>query len=364
MSEQAGGNRLKVGVVGTGALGRHHTRIYSNLDGAELVAVAECRQEAGQAVAAEYGTRWVADHRELLGCVDAVSVAVPTTFHFDVAADFLRAGIPVLVEKPLASRVDEAQALVDLAQRHGAALQVGHVERFNPAYQALRNACAAPPRYIRCDRWSNYAFRSTDIGVVHDLMIHDLDLVLDLVRAPVRSVEAFGVCILGGHEDSVQARLRFENGCIADFTANRVNPVARRALQVWTHEGTITADLTTREVVSYSRSDLLRFGRSPLELAREPGANIEQLKGDVFGKFLNVETLAVPQTDALTAELSSFIDAVQTGRQPLVDGRQALDALTVAAQILDAVATHRWEGNAGGAVGPHPQFGAALRKAG
>lgn len=346
-------NRLKMGVVGAGALGRHHSRIYSGLPTAELVAVAECNPESGKLVAEKHNAQWFADYRELVGKVDAVSVAVPTSAHFVVASHFLRAGVPVLVEKPLAASLDEARSLVEMAERARVALQVGHVERFNPTFRTAREACGRP-RYIRAERLSNYAFRSMDIGVVHDLMIHDIDLVLDLVQSPVRRVEAFGISIFGGHEDSAQARVVFENGCIADFVANRISPVARRALQIWSEQGTVTADLTSREVVSYSRSDALRFGRSPLLLASDPGADIEQLKKDVFGRFLKVDSLPVAATDALTEELASFVDCVQTGRQPLVDGDAAVVALSVADRILDSIAVHQWDGHGQGAIGPHP----------
>ncbi len=355
-------SKLKVAVVGTGALGRHHSRIYSELETAELVAVADCNAPSAQAVAEKYGSQWFGDHRELLGLVDAVSIAVPTTVHFAVASEFLNAGIPVLVEKPLASNLSEARQLVELAASKNIPLQVGHVERFNPAFLAARDSCG-PPRYIRAERLSNYAFRSMDIGVVHDLMIHDLDLVMNLAGSPVRKVEAFGICILGGNEDCVQARVTFENGCIADFTANRVCPTARRAMQIWSHTGTVTADFTSREVIRYSPSDALRFGRSPLQLAQMPGANIDQLKKDVFGKFLSVEQVPVSSNDALTEELRSFIDCVQQGTPPAVDGRQALQALEVAEQILSAVESHQWDGHGGGAIGPHPRLPNLDRKA-
>ena len=288
---------------------------------------------------------------------------MPTTAHFAVASHFLRAGVPVLVEKPLASSLDEARALVEMADRGRIALQVGHVERFNPAFIAAREV-AGNPKYIRAERLSNYAFRSMDIGVVHDLMIHDIDLVLDLVQSPVRSVDAFGVSIFGGHEDSTQARVTFENGCIADFVANRISPVPKRALQIWSQSGTVNADLTSREVVAYSRTDALKFGRSPLALAVEPGADIEQLKKDVFGKFLKVESLPVASSDALTEELRSFVDCVQTGRTPIVDGHAAVAALTVADQILASIAAHQWDGHSRGAVGPHPESRNSYRKAG
>jgi predicted dehydrogenase len=274
-------------VVGVGALGRHHARILSELDSAELVAVAEPNAAVGQAVAEKHGSRWVSDYQQLIlqDCIDAVAVVVPTSAHLKVASDFLRRGIPVLVEKPLAATVEQAETLVELSEQHRTPLQVGHVERFNPAYEATKKLCGSP-KYIRAERLSPYAFRSTDIGVVHDLMIHDLDLVLDLVGAPIVSAEAFGVCVVGGHEDSVQARLRFENGCIADLTANRVNPTPRRAMQVWSSKGVVNVDFTSREVVAHCPSETLLYGSTPLERSRQPGADIEQLKREIFGTYI------------------------------------------------------------------------------
>lgn len=354
---------LKMAVVGVGALGRHHARILSELDSVELVAVAETNPVAGQAAAEKCHTRWVADFRELFGQIDAVSIVVPTFAHLAVASEFLSRRIPVLVEKPLAASLDHGERLVQLAEQNDTLLQVGHVERFNPATSVAWGLCG-PPKYIRAERVSPYAFRSTDIGAVHDLMIHDLDLVLDLVAAPVRSVDAFGVSILGDNEDTVQARVTFENGCIADLTANRVNPKSSRTMQIWSAEGTVTIDFTSREVVAYRPSDALSYGMSPLQRAKQPGADIEKLKSEIFGKFLKVERPAVPQTDALTAELESFVDCVRHKRRPLVDGHAGLRAMQLADQILASVRSHQWDGHADGAIGPFARPRQAIRHAG
>ncbi|MEX2287704.1 MAG: Gfo/Idh/MocA family oxidoreductase [Planctomycetaceae bacterium] len=354
-------SRLKMAVVGVGALGRHHARILSELDSVELVAVAETNPVAGQAVAEKCHTRWVADYNELFGEIDAVSIVVPTFAHLAVASEFLSRRIPVLVEKPLAASIDHGERLVELAEQTGTLLQVGHVERFNPATAVAWSHCGSP-KYIRAERVSPYAFRSTDIGAVHDLMIHDLDLVLDLVAAPVRSVEAFGISILGENEDSVQARVTFENGCIADLTANRVNPKSSRTMQIWSAEGTVTVDFTSREVVAYRPSEALLYGMSPLQRARQPGADVERLKSEIFGTFLKVERPAVPQTDALTAELESFVDCVRNERRPLVDGQTALRAMQLADQILASVHSHQWEGHAGGAIGPFARPRQAIKR--
>ena len=344
---------LRVAVIGVGALGRHHARILSTLEGVKLTAVVDSHAERGTAVAEQCGCRWVADYRELVGEVDAVSVVVPTGAHREVGGFFLERGIPVLVEKPLACNDAEGIELVHLAAEHGVTLQVGHIERFNPAFVA-----AAPwlvdPKYIRAERTSPYTFRSTDIGVTLDLMIHDIDLVLSLVRSPLQSASAFGAGLMGGHEDAVQARLVFENGAIADLTASRVSPVVSRSLQAWSASGCVTVDLHKREVSRFVPSPALRHGPSPLELSRQPGADIEQLKKDVFGRFIQVEGVTVPASDALTAELQDFVHAVQTGGSPLVDGRQALAALQVAQAVQESLATHRWDAAHTGIATPRP----------
>jgi predicted dehydrogenase len=353
--------RLRIGVVGTGALGRHHARIYSSLD-TELVGVADTSAERGQAVAESCDTRWFADYRNLFGEVDAVSIAVPTFAHKGVATEFLERRIPVLIEKPLASTVAEAAALVAAAERTQTTLQVGHVERFNPASQVARRL-AGSPRYIRAERTSPYAFRSTDIGVVLDVMIHDLDLILDLVRSPLVDVEAFGVSILGQHEDCVQARLRFANGCVADLSANRVHPTSRRNMQIWSTTGCVTVDFTTREVVHYAPSQRLQYGDSPLARASKPGANIEQLKSEIFGEYLRVERPEVSKADALTAELASFVDCVLNEQTPVVDGHAALAAMEAADRVLKSVAAHRWNGSGTGPVGPFLAHEPEIRRA-
>lgn len=345
-------SRLRMAVVGVGALGRHHARILSECERVELVAVAEPHEARGREVAERCRTRWVADYHELLDQLDAVSIVVPTVAHLAVAGEFLKRGVPVLVEKPLAANLAEAERLVELAKLSQTTLQVGHIERFNPATIVAWKHCGEP-KYIRAERVSPYTFRSTDIGVVHDLMIHDIDLVLSLVPSPVRRVEAFGMGLMGGHEDAVQARLCFQNGCIADLTASRICPAASRKMQVWSASGCVTVDLHQREVVRYAPSATLLHGPSPLERSRQPGADIEQLKSQVFGNFIQVEQCAVPMGDALTAELNSFLDCVEQGRTPQVDGRVALQAMTVADQILGSVACHRWDGTAVGAIGPN-----------
>lgn len=355
---------LRAGVVGVGALGRHHARILSEMAGVNLVAVADSHPQRGQDVATKCGTNWVADYRELFGQVDAVSVVVPTVAHLAVASEFLQRGIPVLIEKPLAPNVREAESLVELAAEHGTLIQVGHVERFNPAWQAGA-PFAQNPKYIRAERTSPYSFRSTDIGVVFDLMIHEIDLMLSLVDAPVRSLEAFGIGVMGGgHEDAAQARITFENGCIADLTSSRISPTVARSWQAWSAEGCVSIDLHRREVSRFVPSEALRSGVSPFDLAKQPGADIEQLKKEVFGNFVKIEAVPVSEGDALTAELTEFVHCVKTGRQPQVNGVQAAKAVSLAEDVLAKVMSHAWDGHAGGAVGPYPNHFRTQRKAG
>ena len=327
---------LKVAVIGVGALGRHHARILSSLAGVELIAVVDSNAKQGRQIAESVGTKWVADHRSLIDEVDAVTIAVPTCFHHRVANDFLENGIPTLVEKPLAADLSEAVSLVKSAERTGAILQVGHVERFNPAFHTVKRLCDQP-KYIRAERLSPFSFRSTDIGVVHDMMIHDIDLVLALVNSPLARVEAFGVTLMGEHEDSVQARLTFENGCVADLSASRIHPTARRAATIWTKSRCINVDYSSREVTSYSPSARLLYGMSPVERAQQPGADLERLRQDVFGSLIEVHQETASTQDALTAELQEFVDCVRDRTTPTVTGAVALQALTVAERILGIV---------------------------
>ncbi len=353
---------LRYAVIGAGALGRHHARIAAGIEGVELVAVAEPNAEQGQAVASDNNSRWVADYHDILDSIDAASIVVPTSMHRHIAEECIERGIAVLVEKPLAGHVDDGRAIVDAARQQGITLQVGHIERFNPAFQEAA-ARVHDPKYLRVERFSPYAFRSMDISVVHDLMIHDLDLVLTLTASPVTHVDAFGICLLGGHADAVQARLKFANGCVADLSANRVNPEFRRRIQAWSAEGCVTADLHNREVTHYRPSDKLLNGASPHAIAQLPGTNIPQLKEAVFGEYIETDQPQIEDCDQLTAEIGHFVGCIRSGTQPLVDGPAGLAALDVADRVLACVDAHSWNGNAVGPTGPHVDQTRSTRRA-
>ncbi|MEM9702894.1 MAG: Gfo/Idh/MocA family oxidoreductase, partial [Planctomycetota bacterium] len=243
---------LNVAVAGVGALGRHHARILAGLEGVNLVAVADRDLSAAGKIADDHSCRAVADVTELLSSVDAVSIATPTFTHAAVAEPCLAAGKHLLIEKPLSSDVAEANRMVAAATKAGVVLAVGHVERFNPAFEEVVARCPRP-RYARFERVSPFAFRSVDVGAVHDLMIHDLELARCLFGgAEVIAVQALGASILTDREDAATARLTFEGGAVADLTVNRVNPTAARTLQAFGAEGVVAADLTTRRVLHYS----------------------------------------------------------------------------------------------------------------
>jgi predicted dehydrogenase len=336
-------------VIGVGHLGQHHARVLAAHPDVELVAVADTRLEQAQTIAAEHGTTAETDFQRLVDRVDAVSIAVPTIHHRAVAEAFLARGIATLIEKPLATSLAEAEALVALAQAQGAVLQVGHIERFNPALSVL-DGLPLRPRYIACERLSSYTFRSTDIGVVLDLMIHDLDLVLALVPAPVRSVAAVGVSVFGGHEDVANARVEFEDGCVANFSASRASYVAARKMRLWGAEGYATIDFATRHGTLVRPSEQLRQGH--VDLAGVDLAQPAAVKEHLFGKILRVDQVQTQGAEPLALELEDFVRAAREKSRPRVSGDDALRAMRLADQVLQGIHAHEWEGVPAGAHPP------------
>ncbi len=324
---------LRVAVVGVGRLGRHHARIYSELPDVKLVGVAELKPEEALAVAREWGTRPFASHLELPP-VDAVSIAVPTRDHFEVARHFLDRGIATLLEKPMASTVEEAETLVALALERHAPLQVGHVERFNPAVIAI-GRMRIQPRFIEVHRLSPFPFRSTDIGVVLDVMIHDIDIVLHLVQAPLKRVEALGVSVLSAHEDIANARLLFANGCLANITASRVSARTERKIRVFSEDCYVSLDYEKKHGVVYRKSSKLREG------GIRPEAIDPDFVGDpreyLLTNLLDVTELDLTDHEPLRAELEAFVACARSGGEPVVSGAHGLRAMVAAEAILRAM---------------------------
>jgi predicted dehydrogenase len=344
--------RSRLAVVGVGHLGKEHARILAAHPGIQLAGVADQRAEQAESVALRCATRAFTDHWPLLDQVDAAVIAVPTVHHHAVACDFLRHGIPLLIEKPIASSVAEADELLHLARQHGTFLQTGHIERFNPVFEELAKH-PMRPKMVSAQRLAPFSGRSLDIGVVLDLMIHDIDLLLTIVPAPLRDVDAVGISVLGGHEDLGQARLTFANGCTAHLTASRLHSAAVRRMDIWSAEGYAGADFHRRELVLIQPSERLR----QLQASRQPldATVLAGLRSDPFSGLLERREIEVVCSgpDQLTRELNDFISAVQTGSAVRVTGQHGRDALAAASMVLDSIHRHTWEGEVAGPMGPH-----------
>ncbi|MBL8750265.1 MAG: Gfo/Idh/MocA family oxidoreductase [Planctomycetes bacterium] len=336
--------RLRVGVVGVGHLGKHHARLLKTLD-CDLVAVADPNEAARTFAAQTHGVPGFADHRELLGSanfkrVDAVSVVVPTKLHREVASVFLENGVDVLVEKPIARTSADGQALVDLARKHGRILQVGHVERFNPALRGIADI-GMKARYIESHRLAPFSFRSTDIGVVLDLMIHDLDLVLALVRSEIVSVEAFGGAVFTPAEDMASAIIKFENGAVAHLTANRVALKPLRKMRVFSREGYASLDFQTGQGMLVKKAPGWDFEK--LDLDRIDKTQVGDLWKFVFDGLLQVQQIELNEGNPLQEELVDFLRCCRERTTPIVPGEDGVAAVAAAERVLAAIARNRWE---------------------
>jgi predicted dehydrogenase len=308
-------SKIRAAVVGVGYLGRFHAQKYAQLEGCELVAVVDGREESRQAVAKETGSIPLADYRELLGKVDAVSVVTPTPAHFEIADAFLAAGAHVLVEKPITETPDQARALIARAAREQRILQVGHLERFNAAVLAAEPHLHAP-RFIECHRLAPYKERGTDVNVVLDLMIHDIDLVQSLADSEIESIDAIGSPVFSGEIDIANARIRFANGCVANTTASRVSLKTERKLRIFEDAAYISLDLQQKILTLIrKREGLPQPGQLPVSIEE---ANLEQ-------------------GDALKSEIESFLDCIRNNRRPLVSGEDGLRALETAIRITEQV---------------------------
>jgi predicted dehydrogenase len=342
-------NPLRVAVIGAGHLGRIHARIAAGLEEIDLVAVADPVAECCASVAAEAHTLAVADYRELIGEIDAAIVATPTYTHHAVGVELLASGIPLLMEKPLAPNAAAATELVNLARRQGVVLQVGHVERFNPAL-AWAASEARDPKYIEATRTSAYSFRSTDIGAVLDIMIHDLDVVLALVNSTVTGVEALGISVLGGHEDMATARLTFASGCVAQLTASRVSSQQRRTMNIFTSRSVASIDFATHEATLIKpREDVLR---RKFRVDRLTAEERDYWKQHLFEGLLVRSEHTAAKVNAIQEEQRDFVTCICTGKTPRVDGAAGRDAIAVAELILAKIEEHAWDGTSGGRHGP------------
>ena len=307
--------KIRAAVIGVGYLGRFHAQKYAAANDCELVAVCDERAEARDAVAAELHTRAESDYRSLLGQIDAVSVVTPTPAHYAIALAFLRAAVHVLVEKPITETAEQAHTLIDAAKRSGAILQVGHLERFNPAILAAQPWLSAS-RFIECQRLAPYKQRGTDVNVVLDLMIHDIDIVQTIVGADIEAIDAIGTPVFSDEIDIANARIRFTNGCVANATASRVSLKTERKLRVFRDDAYLSIDLQQKILtVIRKRQDPPATGQLPVTIEEQ---NFEQ-------------------GDALQAEIDSFLQCIRNGGRPVVSGEDGLRALETAMRITAQV---------------------------
>jgi predicted dehydrogenase len=308
-------SKITAAVIGVGYLGRFHAQKYAQLAECELVAVVDGREDVRKAVAAETGAQPIADYRELLGKVDAVSVVTPTPAHFAIADAFLAAGAHVLVEKPITETPEQARGLIARAASNQRILQVGHLERFNAAVLAAEPHLNAP-RFMECHRLAPYKERGTDVNVVLDLMIHDIDLVQSLAGSELVSIDAIGSPVFSGEIDIANARLRFANGCVANTTASRVSLKTERKLRIFEDAAYISLDLQQKILTLIrKREGVPQAGQLPV----------------------SIEEASLEQGDALKSEIISFLDCIRNNRRPIVSGEDGLRALETAIRITEQV---------------------------
>ena len=302
-------NKLRVGVVGVGYLGRFHALIYSRMDNVELVGVSDSDLQQAEQVAVEAGTR-VLSIEDMLGQVDAVSIVVPTTLHLEIARPFLQKGVHMLLEKPISSTVEEGREIVDLAKESGATLQIGHLERYNAGIMALAEHIEQP-RFIDAQRMGGFKARATDVDVISDLMIHDIDIIMSLIDSEITSISASGTAVLTDHLDIANARLEFANGAAANVTASRISKEDSRRIRVFEPKHYLSLDFIGQR------------------LERATAVASEESEWDE----IVTDVVAIEPVMPLDEELASFVDAVIHNKQPLVDGETGLKALDVALQI-------------------------------
>ncbi len=324
-------------VVGVGHMGVHHARVYSELPESKLVAIVDVNLKRAQEIAHKYGCAAYSRIDEVKDHIDAASVAVPTVLHREVAEPLLARGIAVLVEKPIAPDVAEATALLQCAEKYNALLQIGHSERFNPVVMALKRM-EIVPKFIETHRISPFTFRSADIGVVFDMMIHDIDIVLNLVKQADYTIQAVGMPVLvRKNEDIANARILFSDGCVANLTASRLALKTERIIRVFSQTAYLSMDFARKTGIAITIDANLDI----LQMASEGKfEDISQMKNADFGSLVTVEPLDVDDIEPLRAELSSFLNALRTGSKPEVSGEEGVAAVKMATEIVNSLRSH------------------------
>ena len=307
--------KIRVGVIGAGYLGKFHTEKYAGMEGVDLLGVVDTDEEKAAKIAGEYRTEAFKDHKDLLGKVDAVSIVVPTPQHFEISSDFLKHDVDILIEKPMTTTLEEADELIRISESKNLIVQVGHLERFNPAVVALGDI-VKKPMFIESHRLSIYNERGTDVSVVLDLMIHDIDIILNFVKSDIKHIHAAGIPVISGHVDIANARLEFGNGCVANVTASRISTRNERKIRLFQRDAYISVDFANREITVVQR-------------------NGNSLEGLIPG--MEIKQLCFTKGDALEAELKAFVKAVRTRETPEVTGRDGREALKIALSIMEQI---------------------------
>lgn len=335
-SPEQSNHPIPVGVIGAGRLGTFHARKLTAIPGATLIGVADPIANRRQSLAEECCCQSFADYRQLLPHCAAVVIAVPTSLHYATAMECLQAGIHVFVEKPMTETAHQAQHLLTVARENNLVLQVGHIERFNPVFRAVQ-PILGDIQLIEASRCGPFSFRVTDVGVVMDLMIHDLDLVLALVKQPVRKIDAVGVAVLGRHEDLAIAQIEFENGPVAILKASRIEQEPTRTMRIWHRQGQAILDFARRTASVCEYPAEVQAGS--FEIERLAPQELESLKETFQAHFFPWQTAAVQTYDPLEAELQDFIRAVGSRSRPVVAGEDGLAAVRLAERILEDIRT-------------------------
>jgi len=307
--------KLRVGVVGTGYLGKFHAEKYARMDDVDLVGIADINKSQAEKIAEKYSVKAYTSHKDILDKVDAVSIVVPTPAHYKVSRDFLEHDVDVLIEKPMTTTLKEADKLIRIAEARGLIIQVGHLERFNPAVIALRDY-VKKPMFIESHRLSTYKERAADVSVVLDLMIHDIDIISNFVRSKIKSIHAAGIPVISGHVDIANARLEFENGCVANVTASRISNRDERKIRLFQRDAYISVDFANREIAVVKQS-------KKNESSIIPG--------------MEINNLCFTKGDALDDELKFFVKAVTKREAPEVTGKVGRDALKIALSIMQQI---------------------------
>jgi predicted dehydrogenase len=310
--------KLRVGVVGVGYLGKFHAEKYAAMDDVDLVGVTDINRKQVEKIAKEVGTTGYTDYRKLFGKVDAVSIVVPTPLHYRIGKDFLENDVDMLLEKPMTESLNEADELIDIAESRGLIIQVGHLERYNPAVVPLKNI-VKKPRFIESHRLSVYNERGTDVSVVLDLMIHDIDIILNYVGSEVKAINAAGISVISQYPDIANARIEFKNGCVANVTASRISGKNERKIRLFQKDAYISVDFANREI------NIVKKGNDSGNANLIPG--------------MTSDLLRFTDGDALEDELKAFVKNVKRREVPEVSGRVGREALKIALSIMDQINT-------------------------